>query len=232
MIMFRPKNAAGRLKLRQVFVPENSQLDQRSGDHGEVYAYELCGKVYAIAFRGSAGKPEWHYSFRTPERREEKISEFFDSIARHQEYKEKRRAEKSAFVHDVKPGDIFRSSWGYDQTNIDYYQCVALIGSRMMEVREIGQQSEETAYMQGKCVPVPGLWLTEADYSPSGEAYKAEHGHYPRKEKAPFRVLIQGSGNEEPYFRVASYANAYRINPIAEVSGVKVFRESHWTAYA
>lgn len=44
----------------------------------------------------------------------------------------------------VKPGDIFRCSWGYDQTNVDWYQVVKLsksgayvtlvpIGSRCVE---------------------------------------------------------------------------------------------------
>lgn len=220
-----------RAEYRKAMIPAGAVLDPRSNERGELYTYERAGKVYAVAFWGGAGRPTWHYSFRSPESREAKAAEFFASLAATAEYKAKRKAERTAFVHDVKPGDIFRSSWGYDQTNIDYYQCVALVGSRMMEVREIGQQRNETGWMQGDCVPAPGQWATEADYSPQGEAYKAQHGQYPRKAKAPFRVLIQGA-NGEPCFRVASYAHAYRIKPAVEIGGAKVYAPSHWTAYA
>jgi hypothetical protein len=212
-------------------IPQGAVMDFRSDDAGAVYTYQRAGGTYALAFRGTAGKPEWHYRFKTVEQRELRIAEFFTSIEAHQQRVTERRAQTSAYRHDVKPGDIFRASWGYDQTNIDYYQVVALIGQHMAEVREIQQQSEETAYMQGKCVPAPGVWATEADYSPAGEAHKAEHGTYPRKDTASRRVKIQGVGNE-PCFRVASYCFAYRIKPLAEIAGAKVFAESHWTAYA
>lgn len=221
-----------RAQYRQIMIPKGAVKDTRSTDAGEVYAYEMAGKFYGIAFRGTAGKPEFHYSYRTAEQREAKAVEFFASVAYSQERKATERAAVKAFKHDVKPGDIFRASWGYDQTNIDYYQCVALIGSHMMEVREIGSQSEDTQYMQGNCVPVPGLWETEADYSEAGHAHKAQHGHYPRKEKASMRVKIQGAGNEEPCFRVESYCCAYREKPVAVVAGTPIFKESHWTAYA
>lgn len=227
----RLDTAEKRAQYRTLMIPKGATKHPQSNEHGEVYTYDQAGKVYAVAFRGTAGKPAWHYSFRTPERREEKIAEYFRDLAEIAGIKKTRRDAVAAFVHNVKPGDIFRSSWGYDQTNIDYYQCVALAGKRMMMVREICQQREETGWLQGKCVPAPGVWATEADHSPEGEAYKAQHGQYPRKEKPAFRVLIQG-GSSEPYFRVASYACAYRVKPLADIAGAKVYEASHWTAYA
>lgn len=227
----RLDTAEKRAAYRKAMIPDGAVLDPRSNERGEVYAYERAGKVYAVAFWGTAGKPTWHYSFRSPESREAKVAGFFDSLTASSERKAKAKAERAAFVHDVKVGDIFRSSWGYDQTNIDYYQCVRLVGSRMMEVREIQQQSASTGWLQGDCVPAPGVWATEAVYGDEGEAYKAQHGHYPHKDKPAFRVLIQSAGGGEPCFRVASYACAYRIKPLVEIAGAKVYRASHWTAY-
>lgn len=39
--------------------------------------------------------------------------------------------------YGVKVGDIFHLSWGYDQTNNDFFQVVALVGKESVRVREI-----------------------------------------------------------------------------------------------
>lgn len=224
--------AEKRAAYRAVMIPKESTLDPRSTEAGEIYTYTRADALYALGFRGTAGRSEWHHRFRTAEQREQHAAQFFASIEAHKERKAKTSAEVKAFRHDCKVGDIFRASWGYDQTNIDYYQIVELIGQHFAEVREIGQQSEDTAWLQGKCVPAPGLWATEADYSPAGEAYKAEHGRYPRKAKASRRFKIQSAGNDEPCIRIASYCRAYRIKPLTVIEGKPIFAESHWTAYA
>lgn len=212
-------------------IPAVRQVVKSKKSPAVVYLYtsERDGKPSAMAFYGKAGKPAFWCRFRDAERRAAYVANWLKACDERAAYKADTRAKRAAYVHDVKPGDIFRSSWGYDQTNIDYYQCVRLIGSHMMEVREIQQQSEETLSMQGKCVPAPGQWATEAY---TDEDYKREHGCYPRRDKASFRVKVQGYEGGEPYFKVASYANATRIKPVAEVAGVKMYAASHWTAYA
>lgn len=37
----------------------------------------------------------------------------------------------------VKVGDLFVCDWGYDQTNINFFQVVALVGSQSVRVREV-----------------------------------------------------------------------------------------------
>ena len=39
--------------------------------------------------------------------------------------------------YGVKVGDIFESSWGYDQTNVDFFQVVKLVGKTSVRVREV-----------------------------------------------------------------------------------------------
>lgn len=219
-----------RQQYRQIMIPKGAVIDPRSSDLGAVYTYGEGDKFYAIAFRGQAGKPEFHYCYRNAEQRERKTAEFFESIRLHLEYKAKYKAQ-AAGVHDVKLGDIFRCSWGYDQTNIDYYQVTALIGACMMEVREIDSLTEDIGWLQGKCVPAPGVFSTEPDGSEAGQKYKEENGYYPRIPKAARRVKIS-LYNGEPSFRVASYASAYRIKPVAVIENKPIFAESHWTAYA
>lgn len=49
----------------------------------------------------------------------------------------KKPAAKPANKYGVKVGDIFRASWGYDQTNNDFFQVVALVGESSVRVREV-----------------------------------------------------------------------------------------------
>ncbi len=44
----------------------------------------------------------------------------------------------------VKVGDIFCFSWGYEQTNIDYFQVVGLKGTKQVVIREIAYTTTET----------------------------------------------------------------------------------------
>jgi hypothetical protein len=61
--------------------------------------------------------------------------------------KQDRLAEKAKarqeFVNPYKVGDILYGSWGYDQTNIDFFQVVE-VGNRSLKIREIGSRSVRT----------------------------------------------------------------------------------------
>lgn len=37
----------------------------------------------------------------------------------------------------VQVGDIFSASWGYEQTNVDFFQVVALVGAQSVRVRQV-----------------------------------------------------------------------------------------------
>jgi hypothetical protein len=60
----------------------------------------------------------------------------------------------------IKVGDIFSRSWGYDQTNVNYYQVVKVSPSgKTLTFREIGK-----AYVddnQTSCVPVKDAFVRE-----------------------------------------------------------------------
>lgn len=198
-----------RVQDRCRYVPAGYELAARDEALGiEVYADRV--RNCAIGYAGRRNKPDFNYRFRDAARMDEYIAEFVVDVIARAKIKENRRAERQAAVRNavVNVGDIFRASWGYDQTNIDYYEVVAVRG-QMIDVREIGQQREGNGYMdQGVCVPVPGAFRGDV-----------------------MRKRIQCYG-DNPCFRIASYANAYRIDPVAVIDGVKIFAEDNWTAYA
>lgn len=60
----------------------------------------------------------------------------------------------------VNVGDIFVCSWGYDQTNIDYYKVLE-VKNKSVVIVSIGQTRTYTGHMQGECTPVPNVVIGE-----------------------------------------------------------------------
>ena len=50
--------------------------------------------------------------------------------------------------------DVLSSSWGYEQTNVDFYQVTKLVGKTMVEMKKIGSNREYDECMSGKCTPI------------------------------------------------------------------------------
>lgn len=76
-----------------------------------------------LGFIGTAQKSAFYESYRTVEQRDKRIAEFFAGLDRSEAYKVERKAERSK-PHELTVGDIIYNSWGYDQTNIDWYVIV------------------------------------------------------------------------------------------------------------
>ena len=74
------------------------------------------------------------------------------------------RAEKRNYL-GVKVGDIFHYSWGYEQTNANYFQVVALKGTKQVVIREIGYEiTETTAIDSYKVRPCKNSFLQDSQF--------------------------------------------------------------------
>ncbi len=92
----------------------------------------------------------------------------------------------------VKVGDIFSSSWGWEQTNVDFYQVVGLTAASV-KVRRIEARSVAmTGNMSGQVVAAPGRFL--------------EHAPVLTKR---LKSYTDRSGEVRVYFKQSSYADAY-----------------------
>lgn len=114
----------------------------------EVSEERIVARCDRVAPRARLGyKNEFHYKFSSLERMYEYLSNFIADRLKAQEIrakrkeKEKRDAEESAAKVSV--GDIFVDSWGYEQTNVDFYQVVAKPSAKTIVVREIACEREE-----------------------------------------------------------------------------------------
>lgn len=170
-----------------------------------VYLVDNGFKPVAMGFAGKADKPTFHLSFRTPERRAEYITQWFSGLEAQDKARADRKAQRKAFKHGLTVGALLSTSWGYDQTNVEFFQVTALIGSSMVEIREIAQESEDTGYMSGKCVPVRGKFIGK-----------------PRRK----RVL---GGNTLDIHGGFGYASMCETEILP---GVKVARAQYWSSYA
>lgn len=60
----------------------------------------------------------------------------------------------------VQIGSVFVHSWGYEQTNVDFYEVVAMTG-KTVTIREISQNRKETGFLCGTCTPDKGNYTGE-----------------------------------------------------------------------
>ncbi|EDW8942662.1 hypothetical protein A4O59_004289 [Salmonella enterica subsp. enterica] len=54
----------------------------------------------------------------------------------------------------ISVGDIFASSWGYEQTNVNFYQVISIHGKTTVTVREIRASVNRTHPMVGYKTPL------------------------------------------------------------------------------
>lgn len=63
----------------------------------------------------------------------------------------------------VTKGQIFDCQWGYEQTNVDFYEAMndAPVG-KMVTLRKIAKTTrEEDSFMSGKTTPKPGQYIDD-----------------------------------------------------------------------
>ena len=167
-------------------------------------------RACVLFYRADAFRPTYHYSYKTTDKAREALRRFADEAEAIATERDNRKAERRAKLdqpHGLAVGDVLRSSWGYDQTNTDYFEVTRVIGKRTVEVRQLAEQIEQTAWAQGNSVPVPGQYVG-----------------------APMRrqVDTQGAVN----ILHATYGRAYKMEPVATVAGVRCFSPSGWSSYA
>lgn len=151
---FRLETKAQRMEARSSFLPKNiavSKITLRD-DAAVVYIFSVAGKPYAKGFRGTAAKPEFYHSFKTDAQRAQYVKGWCESVRESQARKTAHRAEQAAWVNPLKVGDILHTSWGYDQTNVEFY-AVTRVSGRRVWVREIAADYEGTGFMSGNTWP-------------------------------------------------------------------------------
>jgi len=152
--------------------------------------FYMCGtRPTAIGYSGKRNKPDFHTSFRTDAARLAYVNDWRANLASTLAYKAERQAERKAANskgHNVPIGAIFNFSWGYEQTNQNFYQVIA-VTKCTVTVQEIAQKDVprmETGPMAGHVVALPGKFL---------------------KDSEPITKRVQFTADGKPYLTMESY---------------------------
>lgn len=118
------------------------------------------GEKYLIIFKNSK-KPLYHLAFRFGTGIEDFIKQVKNQedkeVAAHNKYLNEKNEEKKLFV----PGAIVYSSWGYDQTNIDFYEILERKNDFVI-IQEIGQVRDyDSMGDSGTCMPNKDIKIGE-----------------------------------------------------------------------
>lgn len=142
-----------------------------------IWTWDEGGRLYGVAFAGKSNKPLWNYRFRDDAQRQRQIDESTNSRRLTLENKTKRIQERREYQHPYKVGDIFDTSWGYDQTNVEFYQVVEVRGKSII-VREISERTDSSHQGAEYVVPVKDSFTgPPIRILPTSSGVKIE-GHY------------------------------------------------------
>ena len=161
------------------YIPENSKKIEDIDAKIEVYVYG--DGLNAVAYKGRSNKPKWHYRFKTPAACTEYVDTYLEDEKRYKrekdEYNANRKVEKKQKAEAVKVDDIFTSSWGYEQTNVDAYQVIKKKGVTVT-LRKIGLKTVpgSEGHDCDRVVPVKDLFLNDKEFKKrlNGDSFKVE----------------------------------------------------------
>lgn len=129
-------------------IPAGAVPEDR-GELGIVYRYTspTHNLPAAISFTARAQKPAWHYRFPNEQTREARIKAFFEARERAKAMNADRvvarRERREKLAAQIKVGAVFVSIWGYDQTNIDFWEVIGRESKLVVAVQHLGNRIVE-----------------------------------------------------------------------------------------
>lgn len=194
--------------VRRNIIPDNGL--HIVDDAFEAWTFTSGARFAFVMYLGKSAKPWKYYGCPTEAKRDDGFSRHAQDARSIALSKATRKAESKAQAdkpHGLQVGDVVRSSWGYEQTNVNHYQIVKVIGKRTVEVRALAEHEETTGDMTGRLAPVHGEFVGEV-----------------------MRRQVDSLGQVN--IRHADYGRASKIEPLAIVHGVRCYAASSYSSYA
>jgi hypothetical protein len=137
--------------------------------NGGVRYYRARADVPTPKGKYSKSKNVFYYRFFSAQERDAYVEKYIEQVEarlkRIQDAKDAKAAARKEAKNPYKVGDLFYDSWGYDQTNIDFYQIVE-VGKMSVKMRAIGKRSVPgtQGFMSEDVSPVKDLFLSDDHY--------------------------------------------------------------------
>ena len=115
------------------------------GIDARVIMFGVGESLYAKGYSGKRKNHDFYSRFSNMEALNRYIDIYRDKLltiqARKAEFKSEQKARKelakASNIGKVKVGDIFTTHWGYDQTNVEFFQVVELLSNVTIKLQEI-----------------------------------------------------------------------------------------------
>lgn len=157
----------------QRYIPSALSLSHSNLAWGiEVFSSEAA--LTALAFSGKSKKADWHYRFRSLDQMVAHIEKWLLNVVSNFEARaaeKKQRADQNAVLSAAdhyQVGDILYNSWGWEQTNIDFYMVTA-VKNKTIEIQALYPlQVDGSMYSHGMACMV----VASDEIIPNGERYQ------------------------------------------------------------
>lgn len=105
-------------------------------------------------------------------------------------------------------GDIFSASWGYEQTNVDFFQVVALVGTSSVRVRQVYPRMITEEAISG--MSADRVYKLDREILPAAPSsvFIKDQEHGDLKRLKSFR-----QDGTHPQFYLSSFADAHYCEP-------------------
>lgn len=138
-----------------IFETQRNQAEVLSNGLKCLVTHRDGKKSHLMMWQPRAKKPFYNFLINANE-----VESTITSHAQRLDYWEQQKAERKEInkvtpekLETVKAGDIFRCSWGWEQTNVDFYKVISRKGRKVI-VRQIGANIVSTdSWASGKKVP-------------------------------------------------------------------------------
>ncbi len=142
---------------KQVF-PENTDIETIGKWKIGTYTASENGKelLGLKIYKGKKAKPYIWYVYQNEKQRKPTYEYYKKQAEQEFELDNRRKTEN----HNYKVGDIIYNSWGYEQTNIDFYQVVKTT-KKTITIQRIAQKTNETGFMSGNTEPIRDKFISD-----------------------------------------------------------------------
>lgn len=150
---------------REFYIPKGSKEIKAAKTDAVAYINDYAdGTQYtAMVFGGKRSKYDKYFGFKTKEARDNYVIKYFtdqENLAlSKKKWAEDKKAQAEENQANYQVGDILVSSWGYDQTNIDYYQVIERT-AKMATIQKICKEFLDSGYpSEDKVIPLKDAFV-------------------------------------------------------------------------
>ncbi len=149
---------------RDFYLSGNEEEIRDDEANAVAYLKIYDGFAIALGFGGRRQRPDFNYRFKDEEQARTYIRKYFDGQREIARMKAQQRKEQREFTTSLVVGDILYTSWGYDQTNVEWFQVLEVKPSgKTVVIREIcGENIDDAGWMCGYTMPLKSRFVKDS----------------------------------------------------------------------